>query len=51
MDEQNLEDLKTLSAGRYDAKLSLLLDHRSIPDPWFTGDFEETYRLVTLGCQ
>ena len=23
----------------------------SVPDPWYTGDFEETYRRVQEGCQ
>ena len=23
----------------------------SVPDPWYTGDFEETYRRVLAGCQ
>ena len=22
-----------------------------VPDPWYTGDFEETYNLVTAACQ
>ena len=23
----------------------------SVPDPWYTGDFEETYARITSGCQ
>ena len=23
----------------------------SVPDPWYTGDFEETYQRVQEGCQ
>ena len=27
------------------------LQGESVPDPWYTGDFEETYRRVLAGCQ
>ncbi|KXT76050.1 Low molecular weight protein tyrosine phosphatase [Streptococcus sp. DD12] len=50
MDQQNLTDLQDLSAGRYDHKISRLLD-RDVPDPWYTGDFEETFALLWQGCQ
>lgn len=50
MDESNLQELYRLSQGRFDHKLRLLLD-RSVPDPWYTGDFEETYALITEGCR
>lgn len=49
MDQQNVKDLKALSAGRYDAKIHLFCEG-GVPDPWYTGDFEETYQLVTRGC-
>ena len=50
MDAQNVRDLKALSAGRYDDKIALFCDG-GVPDPWYTGDFEETYALVKSGCQ
>lgn len=50
MDQQNVADLKVLSAGRYDHKIHLFCPG-GVPDPWYTGDFEETYRLVTQGCR
>lgn len=50
MDEQNVIDLKKLSSGQYDDKIFLFCDG-GVPDPWYTGDFEETYRLITQGCQ
>ena len=31
-------------------KIRLLLD-RDVADPWYTGDFEATYRDVVEGCQ
>lgn len=50
MDDSNVKNLKKLSNGRCDHKIRLLLDV-SVPDPWYTGDFEETYDLVRRGCQ
>ena len=32
-------------------KISLLLENRSIADPWYTGNFEKTYQDVLLGCK
>ena len=36
-------------------KVSLLLSHAgmsgSIADPWYTGNFDDTYRDVLLGCK
>lgn len=50
MDEQNLADLRQLASPEQANKIHLLLDE-SVPDPWYTGDFEETYSLVRAGCQ
>lgn len=50
MDEKNVLDLLTLSKGRWDEKIHLFLD-KGVPDPWYTGDFEETYDLVSKGCR
>lgn len=50
MDEQNVKDLKRLSAGEFDHKIHLFCEG-GVPDPWYTGDFEETYDLVKHGCQ
>lgn len=50
MDEQNVKDLKALSQGRFDDKISLLVSG-GVPDPWYTGDFNQTYDLVSQGCQ
>ena len=45
MDESNVEDLLQVSAGRYDDKIKLFRPG-GVPDPWYTGDFEETYNLI-----
>ena len=50
MDEQNVADLLALSAGRFDDKIHLFVEG-GVPDPWYTGDFEETYALVRDNCQ
>lgn len=50
MDKQNVEDLKQMSHHRYDDKI-FLFNKDGVPDPWYTGDFDETYELVLEGCQ
>lgn len=50
MDDQNRRDIDALGRGR--AVISLFLDHatglgvRDVPDPYYTGNFEEVYALV-----
>lgn len=56
MDGDNLKNLQQagqLQPGQAFRLLDLVPDHptRDVPDPWYTGDFEETYHLVTSGCQ
>ena len=50
LDSQNYQDLLELSAGAFDSKIFLLGD-QSVPDPWYTGDFEETYALISKACR
>lgn len=50
MDQQNVQDLKALSSGRYDDKITLFCEG-GVPDPWYTGDFDETYALIKEGCE
>ena len=50
MDESNVEDLLQISAGHYDDKIKFFRPG-GVPDPCDTGDFEETYKLVTTGCR
>lgn len=56
MDTQNIRNLLRIVGPDREGKVSLLLDYtgrkgRSIADPWYTGDFESTYRDVLEGCQ
>lgn len=52
MDQQNLTDLKQMAPKGTIGKLHLFLSVlpnstiKDVPDPWFTGNFEETYALI-----
>ena len=50
MDASNVADLKKMAPKKYQDKIYQFTD-KSVPDPWYTGDFEETYRLVQIGCK
>lgn len=56
MDEENMQDLRRLKRNPA-ASVFKLLDLvpeaklRDVPDPYFTGNFDETYELVTAGCR
>ena len=54
MDEANLRNMRRI-CGDAPEKLRLLLDVTDRPgevaDPWYTGDFEATWRDVEEGCQ
>ncbi|WP_159722352.1 low molecular weight protein-tyrosine-phosphatase [Enterococcus sp. CSURQ0835] len=55
MDEQNIHDLRQLAPKDTQNKIYLYLSivpnikNTTIPDPWYTGDFDETYRLIEKG--
>lgn len=55
MDQANLRNMHRMCGGDPEGKLHLLLDFTNRPgnvaDPWYTGDFEATWRDVTQGCQ
>ena len=54
MDASNLRNMQRICGGDPQCKISLLLDYTSRPgsvaDPWYTGDFEATWRDVNEGC-
>ena len=54
MDGTNLRNMRRICGGDPMGKLSLLLDWTGRPgdvaDPWYTGDFEATWRDVAAGC-
>lgn len=55
MDEMNVRNIMRLIKSDPEGKVSLLLSHAgmsgSIADPWYTGNFDDTYRDVLLGCK
>lgn len=55
MDDSNVSNMRKLSGGNDAAILKFmnLLPNeklREVPDPYFTGNFEEVYRLIDAGC-
>ncbi|MBJ8104783.1 MULTISPECIES: low molecular weight protein-tyrosine-phosphatase [Bacillus cereus group] len=54
MDNKNIADLKSLGkTGGYIGMLSDFVPDggwTDVPDPYFTGNFQEVYDLVTEGC-
>ncbi len=55
MDAENLRGMYHICGGDYDEKMHLLLDFtdhpRDVADPWYTDDFDATWRGVTEGCR
>ena len=55
MDQANLRNMRRLFPDDPEQKLHLLMDYTSRPgqvaDPWYTGDFEATWRDVLEGCR
>ncbi len=55
MDRANLRDMYRICGGDFYGKLHLLMDYTDHPhdvaDPWYTEDFESTWRDVLEGCQ
>ena len=54
MDQWNIRNMQRIAGGDPEGKICRLLDFtdhpRDIADPWYTGDFDETYRDVAKGC-
>ena len=56
MDRANIQNAARIAGGDPDGKIRLLLDYAGRPgqevaDPWYTGDFDETWDDVTSGCE
>ncbi len=55
MDSANIRNMNLLFGGDRDGKIKKLLDYTDaggdVADPWYTGDFELTYRDVYRGCE
>lgn len=56
MDQQNIIDLKSVAPKQVHHKISLYLSVlpssqvREVPDPYYTGDFDYTYELISAGA-
>ncbi len=54
MDHNNLRNLRRMLGEDSENKIHLLMDYTDRPgevaDPWYTGDFEETWRDISEGC-
>ena len=56
MDSYNIRNMHRITGGDPDGKIHMLLDFagrngESIADPWYTGNFDETYDDVKAGCE
>ena len=55
MEEYNLRNMRRICGGDPEGKMHRLLDFTDRPgdidDPWYTGDFESTWRDVLAGCR
>lgn len=55
MDSWNIRNMERICGGDPENKIHLLMDYTERPadvaDPWYTGNFEATWRDVLEGCQ
>ena len=55
MDSYNIRNMNRMCGGDPEGKIRLLLDYTDRPgdvaDPWYTGNFDATYRDCLDGCR
>lgn len=55
MDSANIRNMTRIAGGDAENKIKKLLtfcgSSSDVADPWYTGDFDTTYRDVSEGCQ
>jgi Protein-tyrosine-phosphatase len=55
MDSWNIRNMMRICGGDRQGKIRMLMDYtgrsRSVADPWYTGDFDETWDDVNEGCR
>lgn len=55
MDYNNMRNIKHIVREDPDNKISMMMDYTDRPgvvaDPWYTGDFEATWKDLEEGCQ
>lgn len=56
MDNNNIRDVKRIPGSQQHTQIIRFMDllpeekEENVPDPYYTGNFEEVYRLVSAGC-
>jgi protein-tyrosine phosphatase len=56
MDGSNVRNMQQMAGARKDKRIHMLLDYwperglKDVPDPYFTGNFEEVFEMVDLSC-
>ena len=54
MDSYNIRNMRNIAGGDPEGKIHQLMDYTNRPgdvaDPWYTGNFEATWRDVLEGC-
>ncbi len=54
MDDANIRNMHRIFGGDPDCKIKKLLDYigtgADVADPWYTGNFDETFRDAYAGC-
>ena len=54
MDRWNIRNMERMCGGDPDGKIRMLMDYTNRPgevaDPWYTGNFDATWRDVLEGC-
>ena len=55
MDTANIRNINVIAGGDKDGKIYKMLSFtgsgRDVADPWYTGDFDTTYRDITEGLE
>ncbi|MDF2923415.1 MAG: low molecular weight phosphotyrosine protein phosphatase [Paenibacillaceae bacterium] len=57
MDAANMSDLQEFAPAGHQARVALLMDYvagregTGVPDPYYTGNFQEVYDMVDAGCE
>jgi protein-tyrosine phosphatase len=55
MERYNVRNIERITGKDTEGKIHLLLEYTDRPgdiaDPWYTGNFDETYRDIVEGCE
>jgi len=51
MDKMNLKFLKNFEDGYYERKVHPFIQRKSVPDPYFTGKFDKTFKILSKNVE